>query len=711
MPPERPLPPRRQRPEEPTRPLQPLRLSEGQVLLERYALIAPLGRGGMGEVWLAQDSDLEVRRALKFLPAAMCQDDRALRGLRKEARLAARLAHPHIVTLRTMESVAGRHAFLVYDYVPGWEQDGRPLPDLDRWLFFAETLTEDQVRRLLGPILEGLAYAHDFRDELVQGGIVHRDLKPANILLDSDGTPRITDFGIARTIQSSMSRLTGAGLTSGTLLYMSPEQIRGRPCDGRSDIYSLGMVIYELLTGEPPFVDGDITYQHLHEPVPPIEGVSDAMNTLIARATAKTPEERWQTCAEMRDALLQGPGVAGAVGAPIAVASPIVVAQPMVRTPLPARETGPERDDPEALAALEELLAALKNRDLPTEERIVYLKDFICDYPDTSAASEARRNIAAIEALARLTEEAREAHVQLLSEESRDILTPSQAALRARKWSAYIERYSETGHEVETAQAKAHYYNRWGQEPAPGTRQSISLSKGVTLGLIWVPSGTFNMGSPNSEEGRDIHEGPVHAVTLDGFWMGVTPVTQSQYVTVVGTNPSNHNGVNLPVEHVSWNNSIEFCRRLTERTGKPFKLPTEAQWEYASRAGSATRFHFGDDNSVLDAYGWHDGNSGGWLTRKPHPVAQKRPNAWGLYDMHGNVWEWCLDQFDDDFYARPEAAVCNPINNPAEANCRVLRGGSWNIHPNRCRSASRRGSAPTSMYDTVGFRVVAAPGG
>jgi formylglycine-generating enzyme required for sulfatase activity len=206
------------------------------------------------------------------------------------------------------------------------------------------------------------------------------------------------------------------------------------------------------------------------------------------------------------------------------------------------------------------------------------------------------------------------------------------------------------------------------------------------------------MGSPSSESGRDSDEGPVHTVELDGFWLGKTEVTQAQYQAIMGTNPSKFKGPSNPVEQVSWEEASEFCRKLSQRAGKTYNLPTEAQWEYACRAGTTTRYSFGDSDNALGDYAWYDSNSG----KQTHPVSQKRPNAWGLYDMHGNVWEWCLDWKD----SYPSGRVSNPTG-PSSASFRVFRGGSWYSSSRYCRSAFRYDGSPGNRIGDLGFRPAA----
>ena len=219
----------------------------------------------------------------------------------------------------------------------------------------------------------------------------------------------------------------------------------------------------------------------------------------------------------------------------------------------------------------------------------------------------------------------------------------------------------------------------------------------MTINLVLIPPGEFMMGSPQAEEGRDADEGPQHRVRITNpFYIAVHEVMQAQYEKVMGENPSYFRGANLPVEAVSWNDATEFCRRLSRKVGGKVRLPTEAEWEYACRARSTEAHCFGDDPAGLGEYGWFAGNSEG----RTHPVGEKKPNAWGLHDMHGNVWEWCAD-WSGDYDAGPVSDPQGPENGAS----RVLRGGSWYIGVNGCRSASRYTYWPQNALDVAGFRV------
>jgi len=239
-----------------------------------------------------------------------------------------------------------------------------------------------------------------------------------------------------------------------------------------------------------------------------------------------------------------------------------------------------------------------------------------------------------------------------------------------------------------------------------------SLQGPYGIGLVWVHEGEFTMGSPQTEAGRDADEGPLTKVRIpEGFWMSRNEITQEQFAQVMGSNPSSAGGTNLPVEKVTWTEATEFCRRLnrladaagTAPEGFAYRLPTEAEWEYACRAGTQTRFSYGDDpaGAELERYAWFTRNS----ESTTHPVGTRQPNAWGLYDMHGNVWEWCLDRWEGGL---PGGSITNRPITP-EGSLRVARGGAWLYDAKACRSANRDDYSTWNRCSDIGFRVVLAP--
>ena len=225
-----------------------------------------------------------------------------------------------------------------------------------------------------------------------------------------------------------------------------------------------------------------------------------------------------------------------------------------------------------------------------------------------------------------------------------------------------------------------------------GDVKTITLPGGETMEMIYVAPGSFMMGSPESEEGREDDE-TQHRVTLTkGFWLGKYEVTQKQWKSVMGNNPSHFKGDDLPVDNVSWNGCQKFIRKVNEQLSCRARLPTEAEWEYACRAG-ATGPYAGDG---LDGMGWYKDNGRG----RTHPVGHKRPNLWGFYDMHGNVWEWCNDWSSD----YPSGSVIDPAG-PASGVNRVLRGGSWYSYARACCSAQRFRRTPSKREWKIGFRL------
>ena len=243
---------------------------------------------------------------------------------------------------------------------------------------------------------------------------------------------------------------------------------------------------------------------------------------------------------------------------------------------------------------------------------------------------------------------------------------------------------------------------------------TIPLTDDVSLGMIWIKPGTFMMGTPEDELGR--YDGDTqHEVTLtQGYWLGKYEITQVQYEAVMGKNPSKFKGRYLPAEQVSWDDATNFCAKLTiiEQTagrlpeGYEYTLPTEAQWEYACRAGTTTALNSGKNLSnkeecpEMDEVGWYKYNS----NETSHQVGQNQPNAWGLYDMHGNVLEWCLDRYED----YPASSMIDPLG-LGSGKERILRGGSWFNSACDCRSARRNSGFPSSQFSNVGFRVALTP--
>jgi formylglycine-generating enzyme required for sulfatase activity len=217
------------------------------------------------------------------------------------------------------------------------------------------------------------------------------------------------------------------------------------------------------------------------------------------------------------------------------------------------------------------------------------------------------------------------------------------------------------------------------------------LGNGVVLDMVYIPGGTFMMGSPEN----DIWESPQHQVTVPNFYAGKYPITQEQWQAVMGNNLSYFQGAKLPVENVTWDDAVNFCQQLSEKTGKNYRLPSEAEWEYACRAGTSTPFYFGD--TITPDLVNYDGNN-------PRDVGSFPPNSFGLYDMHGNVWEWCQDPYHDNYNGAPSDG--SAWETP-DSKYRVRRGGWWADDAVNCRAANRNRRKAGHPDIDLGFRVAA----
>ncbi len=253
-------------------------------------------------------------------------------------------------------------------------------------------------------------------------------------------------------------------------------------------------------------------------------------------------------------------------------------------------------------------------------------------------------------------------------------------------------------------------------QPAEGSRAGdVREDNGLKQKLVWCPKGTFRMGSPKGEDGHSDEESQVSVTLSKGFWLGQTSVTQSQFKLVMGSEPWKDQedvkqGANYPATYVDWNDATEFCKKLTESEGRAgrlpqgwkYDLPTEAQREYATRAGTTTAYVFGNDAGKLSDYAWFVKNAYDVGQKYAHEVGTKKPNAWGLYDLHGNVWEWCRDYYADKLPGGVDPFV-------GTGSHRVSRGGGWIDIAANCRSAFRDNPVPSNRFSNLGFRLALVP--
>lgn len=720
----------------------------------QYELLECIGRGGMGEVYKARHVKLDKLVALKLLPAGRLDDEHSRDRFDREMKAVGRLDHPNIVQASDAGESDGL-PFLVMKYIDG--------VDLAKLAERHGALPIPEACALVRQAALGLqhVFAH---------GLVHRDIKPSNIMLSRAGEVLILDLGLALLQHERATSGTGsfdspplencAGLTAdghfvGTLEYMAPEQQgNSRQVDVRADLYGLGATLYRLLSGRPPQAVRMHAARDRRKPrlipgsIPSIgtyrNDVPEALCQILERMLAADPDDRFDTPMQVADAL-----------APFAAETDLVGLASRIGAADETRLAGPTEVHRDAglFAASTTQLTVQHSLNVPP---IAQLPGLPCPGPEHRGDASSRRATSlpferrtvrlliaglGIGLAAFAINFVNGTGEQVSSPRIGKHVTQEDAPHRdeargTRTDLAQLPTFPQSLHAPFSAAEARAAQVRWAD--ALGCDAFATNSIGMPLALI--PPGEFILGSPESEIAEFLERarernldsehtvfiadaGPQHRVRItQPFYLGVHEVTQAQFRAVVGKNPSQFRqhrsqaakvaGVDadeLPVEHLTWNEAVEFCLLLSHRpdeqaAGRVYRLPTNAEWEFACRAGIETTYWHGSDESALDDYAWWLGNSDG----RPHAVGQKPPNPFGLYDITGNVWEFCSDWYDPDYYDRcAEADVtCDPQGTDRGGVDRILRGGSWRHDAAYCRSASRLDLRPDYRNISVGFRVV-----
>ena len=643
------------------------RFQIGDLIKNRYKVLAELGQGGMGVVYKCFDEDAGIEVALKALPPELSHNTLEMEDIKENFQLVHNLHHPNIAAYNNLEKDhTNGNYYLIMECCEG--------EDLRRWIkrkHREQDLTVADVLPILKQIAKALDYAHSMK-------IIHRDIKPGNIMIDAAGNIKVLDFGLAAQIHTSMTRVSMAYHgTSGTGPYMAPEQWRGKRQNASADQYALAVLTYEMLSGNLPFESPDpavLKQAVLDETPDPIDDLPEDIQKAIFRAMSKKPEERFASCSDFV-ATMQGENVK-------------TVRADHPKKIITASATAPATDEYYAMLwnveNWEKKFQTEKLSFSAEMERYKRLAEMAKSNGDTAFAFEQLKNFVAA----------------------------------AEKFFADIQEQRKAEEQRKAAEEELMRFLKFDFD-------------GVIFEMVRIKAGTFMMGSPKNETGGfDVEK--QHQVTLTrDYLLGKYPVTQAQWRAVMGTNPSYFKGDDRPVENVNWEDAKEFCQKLNQRyarnlpDGYQFDLPTEAQWEYACRAGTKTALNNGKNLTTdiglcsnLDEVAWYYANSvqkqnKSFLSRlfdvdadthETKPVGQKRPNAWGLYDMHGNVGEWCRDWYGP--YS--DVAVTDPTG-PKTGSYRVYRGGSWSSSAEYCRSASQIGHSPGARRDYLGFRLALVP--
>lgn len=715
-----------------------------------YQVLEPLGEGGESSVYLARQEQPRRLVALKLLHPRHGTSEVAGEFLR-QADLLAKFWHPHIAAVieaSTLSMSDGKLPYIIMEHVRGTPVDRHVVERSPGW---------KEVLSIFEQVSLAVDHAHE-KD------VIHRDLKPGNILIDEEGKPKLIDLGISRKSGEVAGR-------SGTWIYMSPEQREhpGRLLDRRSDIYSLGVVMREVVglatrarSDEPPRGDPS-------EPELPVSTPGEWMGreraldlkAVLDRATHADREQRYRTAQDLtRDLrrIQEGHPVScrpltsvqrfrrAVVRHPLASVVCLVLTLLLVGSlfllALSHQRMKERLEGQERLTdtfKLDRLLGEVHSIFTPVEENREAMEGWIRQAREIADRFDLHRDH-----LARLEAERKELSGRNLESglpdsleyEVLSTLVPKIERLRsnylAKGTLQMMETQYRVAREVHQATVEEHreaweqaraaileipeyqgldlspqigliplgpdpgsglwefYHWQTGKRPERDPDGVIRVDGGSGIVFVLLPGGEFDMGSPESEPGREEQE-HLHRVTLTPFFLSKYETTQGQYRRVRGYNYSHFARGDLPVDSVPWNGAFDFCRRTA------LILPTEARWEYACRAGTQTPYA-GPDPLEL---GWTLENSEG----KTHAPGGKKPNAFGLYDLHGNVQEWCQDAHRTGFYRDPGAVQVNPVLEVPGTWRRIHRGGAWNRPLVEARSARRgEGAYVDGRWNDTGFR-------
>ncbi len=668
-------------------------------LLQEFELLGVLGSGGFGITYLGQDRYLEKKVAIKeYMPidiairqqgvtvrakTTMAEDTEnfawGLKAFLQEARILAQFQHPNIIQIHRFFEANGT-AYIVMDYVEGetlhtrLERQGR--------------LNEPELKELLLPLMDGLKKVHE-------AGILHRDIKPANIIIRNDGSPLLIDFGAAR--QKINNRTKSQPITALiTPGYAPMEQYHSSGHLGAwSDIYAMAAVAYHCLSGgAPPEAPARIR----RDPYKPAQKylkpqASDKFLKAVDWGMQIDEEKRPQNLDEWEASFSSKTSVVGGGNIPypliITGAAVSMILIGVVYTGYYLYQLDKEQQDDPVPVIADDSIDTDMLPDIPEQP--------VIDDQESQPPVDDIVNAPGI------------------SGQGGNITPEEEAALSAQS-SPAVPPTTQTN-----------------TQTAPAQQQEDVLAGTMLL----IKAGCFQMGSPASESGRFNTEKRHNVCLSKDFWIGKYEVTQKQWQAIMGSNPSifKQCGNDCPVENVSWQNVQTFISKLNQQTGQRYRLPTEAEWEYAARAGTTTAVYNGNltttgtnvskiawynANSVV-SYSGEDclnsfaipGKSKAAITTKKmaytpkcgtHPVGQKQGNAFGLHDTAGNVWEWIQDKFDLNYYQN------SPSNDPTgpavgQPSRRVIRGGSWQDEAIHVRAANRRSFNENTRSNILGFRL------
>lgn len=714
-------------------------------LSSKYEIVENLGKGEVCTVYRAIDRRSNIEIALEILPPNLAQNEEYANRFHREAGIASRLNNRNISKVYEEGVHNGVH-FVTVEYLDGL--------DLHTMIMWKGRLDVKESVKIIVPTVEALAYAHE-------KGLIHRDIRSSNIIITDVGRPVLTDFWVDHSFR-------GAKL-SGAMEYMSPEQAEGKELTRSSNIYCFGIILYEALTGKVPFsgsnpfeIVGKIISSPPVFPRKIASTIPEWMEEIVLRCLEKNPRNRFSSAAELAASLLRSKS-----SAPVIVSQPVsqksVVSHPSSKTktkqPKAKKKTPPIaprkpsissklfREDKKKIRVKAEKVEILsppeKKIEKPVEEvkkepsKPVQIKPLVrIAIPLVIIAAVLVVLISSPSILRRGGQDQN----QTVNDETKSentIINPTQQTEKTGSKDLKVATNepvngtpaskvepipvvvkSEARQNTPTApEASSPKTSTEGTEKVAVTLPSKTVSPVIKLvppekvvpkipviNIQWVnvDSGSFQMGSNSYPSTK-----PVHSVKVSRFYMSATEITFEQYdkfCELTNSKKPDDNGWGrgkMPVINISWNDAVAFCRWVSDQTGKAVRLPTEAEFEFAARGGNRSGSYAYSGNNDANLVAWYADNSGG----KPHVVGTKLPNELGLYDLSGNVWEWCEDWYHQSYDgAPPDGKMWNVQDrfNPY----RVLRGGSAN-GANYCSQVSFRfWLAPFYRDKAIGFRVV-----
>ena len=648
-------------------------------LVGRYEITKTLGGGGFAITYLARDI-MQPSKPLCVVKQLRPNrtHPRVIDFFNKEAAILEKLGkHPQIPQLLA-HFEENDNLYIVQEYIQGH--------DLSQEISPGKRLSEAYVSKLLKDVLEVLSFVHQY-------GVIHRDIKPQNLMRRrEDGKIFMIDFGAVKELGSLMLNSQGeikSSVVIGTPGFMPNEQGLGKPCLA-SDVYAIGMTAIQALTGLQPFEleenpqTGEVIWLEQAQ-------VSQHLAEVITKMVRRHHSLRYSSATDALQAVnSQVQSVLPIPSTQLNPPKPTPVSTPQPIKPKPKSQTAAI---PTPVSTPQPIISTPKSSNNLSRRKALQILSFAGGGFLLNAGGKALFD-------------------SILSNQS----VPKAVTINEPIPTNEPTKLSLNPNEVVTVNASGNIINR---QPLNAKYFTQELGNGVTLEMAEIPGGEFLMGSPSDEKARRDSESPQHQVTVKPFFMGKFAVTQAQYQAIMGENPSDFKGEKRPVNLVSWNDATEFCQKLTEKTGRTYRLPSEAEWEYACRAGTTTPFYFGETittdlanyngySPTTDASPTYANEPKGKYRDKTTEVGSFPPNAFGLYDMHGNVWEWCQDTWHDNYNGAPtDGSAWVDENDPFQ----LLRGGGWYYNPVSCRSASRLNfNTRDSIALTYGFRVVCVVG-